>query len=162
MTDNSPASTRSNTTDHALLRVTVAALRRVLGEAPGGIVDRLVRAGQITTDRRGRVDLGQAVPAFLTELRADLRGSTQTAASERARQARAEALGLRLAIERRELIQHDQAEAATDALCGAVLTALHGLPSRITRDMGTRRRIDSLVLDVQAALAADLRQAAGD
>ena len=137
-------------------------LRKLLSDAPGGIIDRLVAAGRITApDNQGRIDLVQTLPAFFAELREQMRSSTATAASERARLARAASSELRLAEARRELIETDDASAAVDHLCGAVLTVLSGLPARITRDVPTRRKIEARLHSMQGALVREIEKASG-
>ena len=132
-------------------------VRKLLGDLPGGILDRLVAAGRITPpDNQGRIDLVQALPSFFKELRIELRASTATAASELSRLARAASTELRLAEARRDLIETDDADAAVDHLCGTISTTLGGLPARVTRDVPTRRRIEQAVHQVQAQLARNL------
>lgn len=137
--------------------VSVLQLRKLLSDQPGGILDRLTRAGKIgAPDDQGRVNLIEVLPLFFGELRADMRASTSTAASERARLARAASAELRLAEARRDLIETDDAAAAVDHLCGAISTVLGGLAVRATRDIPTRRRIEAALQQLQAQLARDL------
>ncbi len=137
-------------------------LRKLLGDQPGGILDRLVAAGRVAPpDDQGRIDLLQALPSFFQELRNELRASTATAASERARLARAASAELRLAEARREFVPHEDGEAAVDCLVGAVLTALSGLPARVTRDVPTRRKIEERLHLMQGALAREIEKASG-
>lgn len=143
-------------------RATVAlgTLRKTLGDDPAtGVLARLVASGRIAApDAKGRVPLAEAVAAYFDTVRADMRAATLTAAVERARAARAESAELKLAESRRELVPAEDAEAAIDALCGAVLSGLTGLPARVTRDIPTRRRIEALAHAAQTALARDLAQ----
>lgn len=139
-------------------RVPLAALCKALGDNPrDGILARLVASGRITApDAKGRVMLAEAVGAYFETVRADLRAATLTAGAERAREARAEAAELQLQMARRDLVARDDAEAATDALCGEILTAFSGLAARITRDVRTRRRIEEITRAAQAALAREV------
>jgi hypothetical protein len=137
--------------------VQIAALRKALGDPQGGILDRLIMAGKIgAADAQGRIDLVQAVPLFFGELRAEMRASTATAASERACLARAASAELRLAEARRDLVPTEDAAAAVDHLGGSISTALGGLPARVTRDIPTRRKVEQAVHQMQAQLARDL------
>lgn len=137
--------------------VPVDGLRKLLGDTSGGILDRLITSGRIgLPDDQGRVNLIEVLPLFFAELRNELRAGTATAASERARLARAASAELRLAEARRDLIETDDAAAAVDHLCGAIATVLGGLPARVTRDIPTRRRIEAAIHQVQAQLARDL------
>lgn len=132
-------------------------LMRLLDDDPAsGILARAIASGHLVPDALGRVMLAEAVPMFFDSLRADLRAATATAAVERARAARAASAELRLAEARRDLIPTEDAEAAVDHLCGTVLTALAGLPARITRDMKVRRMIEDSINQCRRAIAEEV------
>jgi hypothetical protein len=76
----------------------------------------------------------------------------------RARDARAEASELALAVARRDVIPYAEAETATDFLCGVIADQIGGLPARVTRDMRERRAIEDALRRAQGAIAADLAQ----
>lgn len=149
--------TSTNTTASAAL-VPLDGLRKVLADDPkAGIFARLIAAGRIAApDAEGRVDITTALPLFFEEMRSQMRAGTATAASERARQARAAAAELRVAESTRDLIPSEDAELAVDHLCGAVMTAITAMPARITRDVPTRRRIEAAFHTLQAAMAREI------
>ena len=137
--------------------VPVDSLRKLLGDPSGGILDRLITSGRIgPPDDQGRVNLIEVLPLFFAELRNELRAGTATAASERARLARAASAELRLAEARRDLVPTEDAAAAVDHLCGTIATTLSGLPARVTRDIPTRRKVEQALHQMQAQLARDL------
>lgn len=129
-------------------------LAKVLADAEGRLRG-LIKAGKIT-EKSGRVGLVEAVTVFLDDLRTELRANTASAASERARAARAEAASLRLAERRREVIPRDQAEAGMEFLTGAVNSALIALPARVTRDPRYRRMVEQVVFNVRDQIAKDV------
>lgn len=137
--------------------VKLAALRAVLSDPEDGILARLIAAGRIEKpDGEGRVDIAVAVPLFFTELRAELRASTASASAERARQARAEAAELTLALARRDVIAQDDAAQAIDSLCGAINEALTSLAPRVTRDIRRRRGIEAAAFATRQAVAREV------
>ena len=74
----------------------------------------------------------------------------------RARDARAEASELALAISRRDLIPDAEAETAADYVCDVIVDRIGGLPARITRDRLDRRRIEEALRAAQEGIAVDL------
>lgn len=135
--------------------ITLAELRKITGAADGEI-EALIAAGQIDPPEHDRVPMVQAVQAFLGHLRETARTASASAAMARARDARAEASELALAISRRDVIPDGEAEMATDFLCGRISEVIGGLPARVTRDLRDRRRIEETLRAAQEGIAADL------
>ncbi|NGM47932.1 hypothetical protein G5B31_20655 [Rhodobacter sp. SGA-6-6] len=129
----------------------VADLARLLCDREGRLRD-LIRAGRIREVQRGRVALAEAVPTYFDDLRAALHAGSASASAERAREARADAAALNLAMRRRELIHREELDACLEYLCGTINAALTSLPPRVTRDVFMRRRVDELVRRTREAL----------
>lgn len=123
----------------------------LLDDRKDGRLRRLIASGVIR-ETRGRVQLGEAVPVFLTDLRADLAEGSAVRAAESAREARADAAALRLAERRREMVPVADLDAAFEHLCGVVSSSLSSLPARVTRDPRDRRRVEGIVFDLRTRI----------
>ncbi|NGM47938.1 hypothetical protein G5B31_20685 [Rhodobacter sp. SGA-6-6] len=132
--------------------IAVSDLSRVLGDDKEARLRGLIRAGRIREISRGRVMLAEAVPVFFDDLRASLQAGSASASAERAREARADAAALNLAIRRREVVNRDDLDMAIEHLCAAINAALTSLPPRVTRDVFMRRRADELIQRTREAL----------
>ncbi len=140
--------------------VTVEAVRRLSGALPGEI-ESPIRSGAIKRAAPGRISLVEGVRALIRHVRAQTRDASLAAAMADARAARAESSELALAIEARQLIADDEAQAALDRLVGAIVTAISALPPRATRDLRARAMIDGVLREVQTQIADDLAARAG-
>lgn len=140
--------------------ITLAGLRRLTGAEPCEI-ESLIASGAIPTPegREQVVPMIEAVQSYLAHLRDTARTASASAAMARARDARAEASELALAVSRRDLIPDGEAETAADFLCGVIVEKIGGLPARVTRDLCDRRRIEDALVKTQEAIAADLAAA---
>lgn len=139
--------------------ITLAGLRRLTEAAPGEL-EGLIASGAIPApEGSGQcVPMIESVQAFLGHLRETGRNASASAAMARARDARAEASELALAVSRRDLIPDAEAETAADFLCGVIVDRIGGLPARCTRDRHDRRRIEEALRAAQEGIAADLAQ----
>ncbi|KQB12534.1 hypothetical protein H9N28_10145 [Rhodobacter capsulatus] len=137
--------------------ITLAGLRRLTGAEPGEL-ESLIAAGTLPALDGDHLPMVQAVQAYLTHLRETARTASASAAMARARDARAEASELALAVSRRDFIPDGEAEMATDFLCGIIVDRIGGLPARVTRDRQDRRVIEAALAKAQEGIAADLAQ----
>lgn len=135
--------------------VTVEAFRRLSG-ALSGEVESLIRSGAVKRNGPGQIGLVEATRALIEYVKAQAKDANLAAAQADAKAARAEAAELSLAIEARQMIADDEAQAALDHLGGAIVTAIAALPTRATRDLRARAAIDGVLLEVQAQIADDL------
>lgn len=137
--------------------ITLAGLRRITGAEPGEI-ESLIASGAIPAPEGGNQcsPMIESVQAFLHHLRDTARTASASAPMARARDARAEASELALAISRRDLIPDAEAETAADYVCGVIVDRIGGLPARITRDRLDRRRIEEALRAAQEGIAVDL------
>ncbi|RID91621.1 hypothetical protein D2N39_13065 [Gemmobacter lutimaris] len=135
--------------------LSLEAFRRLVGAAPGELEDLIAR-GVLHQPQPGQIALVAGVAAFLAHLRARARDATLSRAATAARDARAEASELALAVARRDAIPDDQAEAAADFLCATITRELSGLPARATRDLRARAAIDQALRQALVGIADEL------
>lgn len=117
-------------------------------------VRQLVKQGYIERPARGRVPLVGAVQGYIRFLRDEDRRSTKSAADNRVREARAREIELRTAREAGELIPAEEAVAYTQAVVGALISRMNGLPAQITRNLDERRKIESMLDAIREEVAA--------
>ena len=111
-----------------------------------GLTDRWVRnlekQGVFSRVGRGQYDLTSCVPAYIEwRVKAEAAKAAQPS-GDRVRDARAAEIERRMAREDRDIIALDEAMAAFEDATGAFVQTLSGLPARITRNQGERRRIE--------------------
>lgn len=137
--------------------LSIEAFRRLVGAAPGEVED-LVSRGVLPQPEPGQIGLVLGVAAYLSHLKARARDASLSKAATEARDARAEASELALAVARRDVIPDDQAEAAVDHLCAVITRELGGLPARATRDLRARAAMEATLRGTLTAIADDLAE----
>lgn len=133
--------------------VLLSEFARLVGAEPGEL-EGLARARRFPRAEAGRVSLVEATRAYIAALRERARDASLLAAQERARAARAAAAELSVAVERRELIPTDDADAAVQFVAGVVNSVAHGLPARATRDLRARRAMEKAIREALESLAS--------
>lgn len=106
---------------------------------------RLAKKGYFTRVSPGRYNLVAVVQGYIRYLKDDERRSSKSAADSRVRDARAAEIERRMAREDRDLIMLDEAIEAYDFATGLFLESISGLPARMTRNAGERRRLEPIV-----------------
>ena len=137
--------------------LSLEAFRRLVGATPGELEDLIAR-GIINQPQPGQIAFVAGVGAYLADLKARARDATLSQAATAARDARAEASELALAITRRDVIPDDQAEAAADFLCAVITRELTGLPARATRDLRARSAMEAALRAALTGIAGDLAE----
>ncbi|MER9937430.1 hypothetical protein [Mesorhizobium sp. M0088] len=107
-------------------------------------IDQLVREGHIPKLGRGRYPLEASVHGYIKFLKGTIAGQTKSASSNRAQDARAAEIELRMAREDRRIVDMGEAVAALDKVTGDFLQSIGGLPARITREPRERQRIEAI------------------
>lgn len=128
-------------------------------------LNRLAREGVVGKVRHGVFDVADTVQRHTGHRVAmEAKRTPAEPSANRARDARAAEIELRIAERRRELILQAEALAATDLIAGAYLESIGGLPARLTRDPRERQRIEAIcdaerqrLTDAFARVARDLR-----
>ncbi|MBL8563874.1 MAG: hypothetical protein JNN06_16525 [Gemmobacter sp.] len=138
--------------------LTVEAFCRLVGAAPGEI-DDLITRGVLHKPQPGQIGLVAGVGAYIADVKARARDATLSQAATAARNARAEASELALAVAHRELIPDEEAETAVDFLCAVITRELTGLPARATRDLRSRAAMEAALRAAMTDLAGDLSDA---
>lgn len=116
-------------------------------------VRQLVKAGYIQRPKPGYTTIVSAVQGYIRFLKDEDRKSTKTAAASRATEARTAEIELRIAERKRDLIPQEEANMAMDLLVGVVVAELSGLPARLTRDVGMRRKYEAEFNAAKARIA---------
>lgn len=124
--------------------VLLSEFARLVGAEPGEL-EGLARARRFPKAAGGRIPLIEATRFYITALRERARDASLLAAQERARTARAASAELSVAIEGREMIPDDEANAAVQHVTGVVNSVAYGLPARATRDLHARRAMERAV-----------------
>ena len=87
----------------------------------------------------GKLELDESRYRYIEHLRTR-RG--RSPADEKWREERARQIALQNAIKARELIPFTEAAEGLDDIIGFIISELHGMPARVSRDLEVRRRID--------------------
>ena len=121
-------------------RVSVTEAAAIFGRTPRW-VQALAARGNIRVGR-GLYDLAGLVQAALAEMEGRLEGSARAVAANRASEARAREIELRIAERQRDLIPVEDAKAVVAQIAGLAKAELVGLPARFTRDPETKKRLE--------------------
>lgn len=119
----------------------------------GQAIRNLIADGYIQRTAGG-VKSDDAFNGYIRFLKDSDRRTTKSAAESRVRDARAREIELRTAREEGELIPTEEALAYVQAVVGALISRMNGLPAQITRDLDERRRIEAMLDGVRAEVAA--------
>ncbi len=129
-----------------------------------GVTDRqarnLLEMSKVKSHGRGQWPLSEAVRAVLAQARESREPDQLSAARARAIRAKARQTEIALARQERELIPVDEVLSAFDTVLGGVVSALNGLPARVTRDMEIRRKIEAEIHAARVGMAKDMQAAA--
>lgn len=125
----------------ALIRVTPRRLQQLASD------------GWIKREGRGRYTIEGVVHGYLDFRDDEARQVQKNSAENRIRDARARAIELRTAREEGELVPTEEAVAYTQAVVGALISRMDGLPTQITRDLDERRRIEAMLERIRSDVA---------
>lgn len=130
-----------------------------------GRTDRWVRGmakdGYFEKDGRGRYRLESIIRGLLRHEDDLAARSSQSAAASKATDARTREIEQRIAIRERELIPIEDAVLAMDKVVGVVSAELSGLPARITRDLGIRKKAEAEVHGARKRIGDALAEMSG-
>lgn len=105
-------------------------------------VRQLVKDGWIPRDTKGIYPIVATVHGYIDFLRDEARRSQQNVSANRARDARAREIELRIAQAERELIPMAEAMLVLDEVVAACRYEMQTLAGRVTSDVGLRRKIE--------------------
>lgn len=108
-------------------------------------VQGLVERGLLKKNQRGRYALKAVIAAEAENLRQQAEAARSRTGGNRASDARAREIELRIAERQRDLIPAEDAKAAVVHVCALVKAELTGLPARFTRDPAEKRRLEAEV-----------------
>lgn len=117
-------------------------------------VRQLVREGWIARIDRDRYRLVDVVQGYIRFRNHEDRRANKSGAESRIRDARADEINLRMGVRAGQLIEHAEHVAIIEELCGLVRAELGGLPARLTRDLGERRKTEQAIYELLTRLAA--------
>lgn len=140
--------------------LTLEQLRRLTGATPDEIA-RLTRSGQLSV-KAGRVPLVASIRAMLDLIRTTTKDASLASAQDAARLSRAEATEFALQVERRELVPTTAVSDAILHLCGGLMARMSTVPTRATRDIRDRRKIEAALAAVQHEIAAAVARLGDD
>ncbi|ACA18504.1 hypothetical protein M446_4147 [Methylobacterium sp. 4-46] len=123
---------------------------------------QLAKEGWFPPPVRGKVSLILTVQGYIKFLRDEDRRSSKTAAESGLKQARQREVELRIAKDEGELIPLLDVMGVMDEFTGAVVTALKNMPSRFSRDIAQRERLQPHVDEVLTLVADKMQAAAGE
>lgn len=144
--------------DEQLIKIEVAARLLMIGPER---VRQLAKAGYIEIPKRGHTTIVSAVQGYIRSLKDSHSAATKKGSANRAQDARAEEIELRLRERKRELIPQEEALEAMTLLVGKVNDEFNGLASRYTRDIDERKLIEAEVDGSKARIAGALGKLAG-
>ena len=117
-------------------------------------VRQLAAEQHIRPVRRGEYPLSPLCLAFLKQAAADDAGADERKARAAMAAARARQIAIRNAREEGELIPTAEAVAYAQAVVGALISQMNGLPARLTRDPRERRKIEAVLDEIRNRVAA--------
>lgn len=120
-------------------------------------VRQLAAEGWISKADDSKYRLGDVVAGYLKFLKDETRRSSKTASASRVQDNRAREIEMRIAREEKELIPLDVAVYAVDQFVAASVMEFRNIPSRFTRDIALRKKLQ---VDIDAALSAVADRAA--
>ena len=133
--------------------------------ALAGRTDRWVRGmakdGYFAKDGRGRYRLESIIRGLLRHEEDQAAKGNQAAAASRATDARTAEIEQRMSIRDRQLIPIEDAIMAQDKLVGVVNAELSGLPARISRDLGIRKKAEAEVHGARKRISDALAEMSG-
>jgi len=153
-----PKPSPTKTTD---LRLSVAEAASLFGMTPRWL-QALVKAGHIEKPARGEYRLGAVCSGVLAHMEARIAAGSKAAAGNRASEARAREIELRIAERQRDLIPVEDAKAVVAQIAGLAKAELVGLPARFTRDPEMKRRLEVEVDGMLRRMAEAAERAAAD
>lgn len=136
--------------DDALMSVKDAAA--LLNLTPRRL-QQLVADGWIKKDGQ-RYGIVATVHGYLAFIKDEERNKTTKASDARLKAVRAENLELQVEEKKRNLIPMDEALSFASQLCGEIRSAFGALPTRFTRDLELRKRLDDEVSKTMNRVAA--------
>lgn len=113
--------------------------------------------GYYSRIKKGVWPRDETIKGFIRYLREERTNETKSAAENRVRDARAREIEMRNAIRSKELCVTSEAIAAMQDVVGILRADLEGLAARVTRDLVTRRTIDSALHDIFNSASSRLR-----
>ena len=129
-------------------------------DSTANYVGQLVRNGVVpvhgTGNNRG-IPAIDGVAAYVRFVRGDKRNKTKDASQNRARDARATEIELRIATAERELIPLDEAIDIISVFLGSLRTSIDSIPAQISRDPEIRAKAKKVTDDILSKMA-DLAQ----
>jgi hypothetical protein len=123
-------------------------------------IRQLARMGYCPKPVKGMIPLVGLVKGVLRFYRDEERTRSKSAADGRVRDARAREIELRIAKEEGELVPVADAIGVMDEYATAVITAIKNLPTRYSRNMADRARLQPLVDEVLTFVADKMKGAA--
>jgi len=133
MTANSGSNMISVATASKLLMVSTERLRQ------------LAKLSYVKRSVRGQYDLVDVVQGYIKFLKDEERRGSKAASHSRMQDAKTAEIEMRLAEKRRELIPVEEATFVLDVLVAKVRDEFWSLPTRFTRDMAVRRKLQAEV-----------------
>lgn len=124
-------------------------------------VRQLVKSGHVQKIGRGRVTVAGAVQGYCGFLRESAYAAARPASLQRSQDARAREIEQRIAMRDRQLIPIEDAIMALDKVVGVANAELSGLPARITRDMGIRKKAEAEVHGSRKRISKALAEMSG-
>lgn len=116
-------------------------------------LDRLVASGVITRDDDGKFDVDACRLKYIRSLRQARRSSPVTEAQAQLQRAKARRIELENGRLEGRLMEVQDCIAGVDEIVGVMLVHLSSLPARCTRDMPTRRAIETAIAQMRQEIA---------
>ena len=108
-------------------------------------VQNLVQNGYVVRSKAGQYSVVEVVRGALAHYENLIEKSSKSAAASRVTDARTREIEMRIAERQRELIPLEDAKAVIAQFAAQVRAELTGLPSRLTRDLDMRRKLEQEV-----------------
>lgn len=124
-------------------------------------VRQLIKAGFIARTKPGFTTIPSAVQGYIKFLKESAQENTQTASASKAQEARAREINMRVDREERNLISQEEAQLALSMACGMFVEEMGGLAARCTRDLATRRIIETEVHGAKTRLSKAFEKLSG-
>lgn len=109
---------------------------------------------------RGRWNLVSVVQGYVRFLKDEDRRSSKSASAARGRDVKTEMLEMAMQEKRRELVPLDDTRLVLDTAASLIQSNLMAVPSKFTRDIPERRRLEKMIADALGVAAKGIEKKA--
>jgi phage terminase Nu1 subunit (DNA packaging protein) len=123
-------------------------------------IGRLAKMEYLSKAGRGRWSLVNVVQGYIRFLKDEDRRSSKSASASRMTEVRTSAIEMKMATERRELVPREDVNLVLDSAASLMQSALMAVPSKYTRNLAEKRKLEKLIADALGVVADGMEKKA--